>query len=120
MSMSFGGWSILGIAAAVAIIAGIVLLVAYAAQRGLVDRELDGVVAAETAPGTLPLARQRGHGRTLGMAGAAILGIGLVLGLLTAITGWGETTDLSGSGPGGAPVDCAQSWSGCPQSTPGP
>ncbi len=120
MPMSFGGWSILGIAAAVAIIAGIVLLIAYAAQRGLVDRELDGVVATETVPGTLPIASPRGHGRTLGMAGAAILGIGLVLGLLTAATGWGAGTDLSGSGPGGAPVDCAQSWSGCPQATPGP
>jgi hypothetical protein len=120
MSMSFGGWSILGVTAAVAIIAGIVLLIAYAAQRGLVHRELDGVVATETVPGTLPPSRQPGRGRTLGMAGAAILGIGLVLGLLTAITGWGQATDLSGSGPGGAPVDCAQSWSGCPQATPGP
>ena len=120
MPMSFGGWSILGIAAAVAIIAGIVLLIAYAAQRGLVDHKLDGVVAAEFAPGTRPLQRPPGHGRTLGMAGAAILGIGLVLGVLTAVTGWGGATDLSGSGPGGAPVDCAQSWNGCPQATPGP
>jgi len=120
MPTSLGGWSILGITAGITIIAGIVLLIAYAAQRGLVDRELDGVVAVESTEGAPVPARRGSHGRTLGMAGATLLGIGLVLGLLTAITGWGTATDLSGAGPGGAPVDCAQSWSGCPQATPGP
>jgi hypothetical protein len=120
MPMSFGGWSILGIVAAVAIVAGIVLLIAYAAQRGLVDRELDGVVASESMAGTTPATHDRAAGRMLGVAGAVTLAIGLVLGLLTAVAGWGGTGDLNGSGPGVAPADCAQSWSGCPQTTAAP
>jgi len=120
MPTSFGGWSILGIGAAVLIVAGVVLLIVYAAQRGLVHRELDGVVAAESVPGAAPAVRDRAAGRTLGVLGALTLGVGLALGLLTAVTGWGTATDLSGSGPGGVPADCAQSWSGCPQATPLP
>jgi hypothetical protein len=119
--MSFGGWSILGIGAAVTIVAGIVLLVVYAARRGLVHRELDGVVAepaAAVADGQAVASRGR-QGRTLGAAGAALLAVGLALGLLSAMTGWG-TSDGIGSGPGAGPVDCAQSWSGCPQATPVP
>lgn len=121
--MSIGGWSILGIASAVLIAAGIVLLVVYAAQRGLVHRALDGVVATETAPVAVPAplgVQARDRGRTLGAVGAAMLAVGLVLGLLTALLGWGGAGSTSDTGPGAAPVDCAQSWSGCPQATPGP
>ena len=46
--MPFAGWSPIGIAALVAIVAGIVLLVVYAVQRGLLNRELEGM---ETEPG---------------------------------------------------------------------
>src|SRR5512141_2766948 len=120
MSMSFGGWSVLGIAAAVLIVAGIVLLIAYAVERGLVHRELDGTVASDGATGTLPDAHVRGSGRTLGVVGAVALVVGLLLGLLSAVTGWGGMGTGLGVGPGTGPRDCAQSWNGCPQVTPAP
>lgn len=122
MSMSFGGWSVLGIAAAVLIVAGIVLLIAYAVERGLVHRELDGTVAADTA-GPVPVARvpgSSGGARTLGLVGAVLLAIGLVLGLLAAITGWGGAGFGGMMGPGIGPNDCARSWNGCPQVTVAP
>jgi len=117
MPMSFGGWSILGVAAAVAIVAGIVLLVVYAMQRGLVHRDLDGTEATEAGPEAAPVTRVP-RGRTLGLTGAVILVVGLALGLLSTLSGWGGAT--AGSGPGDGSQDCAQSWSGCPQSTPVP
>jgi hypothetical protein len=116
MNMSFGGWSATGIVAAIAIVAGIVLLIAYAVRRGLVDRDLDGTIAAEGAagstvePGVNPAANPAGSSRLLGAAGATFLGIGLVLGLVSAILGWGGSGGTAG---------CAQSWNGCPQATPG-
>ncbi|OGO55289.1 MAG: hypothetical protein A2V85_06600 [Chloroflexi bacterium RBG_16_72_14] len=117
MSLSLGGWSILGIGAAVAIVAGIVLLVAYALQRGLVHRELDGV-DPEGGPDAMPAAKAPAN-RTLGTIGAIVLVVGLALGLLSALAGWGGT-GTTGTGPGADPDDCAQSWSGCPQATPAP
>jgi len=117
MPLSLGGWSILGIGAAVAIAAGIVLLVVYAIQRGLVHRELDGI-DPESAADDAPLARASAS-RSLGAAGAVVLAAGLALGLLSAVTGWGGTA-TTGAGPGTPPEDCAQSWSGCPQATPAP
>ena len=122
MTMSFGGWSILGIAAAVLILAGIVLLIAYAVERGLVHRDLDGTVAADSL-GSVPTPRAAGSSggaRTLGLAGAALLVVGLVLGLLTAIGGGGGAGFGGTSGPGVGPGDCAQSWAGCPQTTVAP
>lgn len=116
MSIGPGGWSILGIAAAVAIVAGIVLLVAYALRRGLVHRELDGTESAEAGPEPPPPVREP-RDRTLGLAGAIVLALGLGLGLLSAVSGWGAAT--TGSSPGD-PDNCAQSWSGCPQATPVP
>ena len=120
MPMSFGGWNVLGIGAAVAIVAGIVLLVVYAVGRGLVHRDLDGTLPAEEGPAvdTTPLQRRPAR-RTIGLLGAVVLVIGLGLGVLSAITGWGAS-GTSGSGPGGANQDCAQSWSGCPQATARP
>jgi hypothetical protein len=117
MPMSFGGWSVLGIAAAITIAVGIVLLIAYAVQRGLTNRDLGGTFATETATETPQATREQGSGRTLGIVGAVTLVVGLGLGLLAATTGWGVPD--SGMGPGERPVDCAQSWSGCPQATPG-
>ncbi|MEW6225407.1 MAG: hypothetical protein AB1627_12345 [Chloroflexota bacterium] len=117
MSLSFGGWSILGIGAAVAIVAGIVLLVVYASQRGLVNRELDGI-DPEAGPDAVSAVRAPAS-RTLGAAGAVLLVVGLGLGLLSAIGGWGGS-GTTGTGPGTGPDDCAQSWSGCPQATPAP
>jgi hypothetical protein len=116
--MSFGGWSLLGMGAAVAIVAGIVLLVTYALQRGLVHRELDGTEPEPAEPPAATLSTPT-SGRTLGTAGAVLLAVGLALGLLSAIAGWGGATG-TGTGPGGPPDACAQSWSGCPQATPAP
>lgn len=123
--MPFAGWSPIGIAALVAIVAGIVLLVVYAVQRGLVDRELEGIdtepvpgAEADVAPparGTAPARRSR----TLGALGATLLVAGLALGLVSAAGGWGST-DATTGGPGTAPGDCAQSWEGCPKATPAP
>ena len=116
MNLGFGGWGVTGIAAAIAIVAGIVLLIAYAVRRGLVDRDLDGTIAAEGSaastvqPGVDRAASPPGSSRLLGATGATILAVGLVLGLVSAILGWG--------GSGGA-AGCAQSWNGCPQATAG-
>lgn len=118
--MPFAGWSPFGIAALLAILAGIGLLVAYAVGRGLVDRELAGIEEpAETgtqAPAR-PAAPARSS-RTLGALGATLLVVGLVLGVISAVGSWG--TDATTGGPGAAPADCAQSWNGCPQATPKP
>jgi hypothetical protein len=117
----FAGWSPAGIVALVAIAAGIVLLVAYAVQRGLVHRDLEGIEAAadpgtEAAPAVT--ARPR-RSRTLGMAGATLLVVGLALGAIAALGTW-TTGDATTGGPGPAPADCAQSWDGCPKATPNP
>jgi hypothetical protein len=125
MTLSLGGWSALGIAAAICIVAGIVLLVAFAAGRGLVHRELDalepdpGIDAPPAGVGSGPTGN-RDASRTLGIAGAALLVVGLVLGLASAVAGWDNGGSATGGGPGAAPLDCAQSWNGCPQATPGP
>lgn len=111
------GWGIMGIASAAAIVAGIVLLVVYALQRGLVDRELDGTDVDDADPDAGPGARAP-RSRTLGTTGAIILAVGLGLGLLSALGGWSGGT--TGTGPGSGSGDCAQSWSGCPQATPVP
>ena len=124
MPTSLAGWSPIGILAAVAIVAGIVLLVVYAMRRGLVDRAIEGDEAAQPVgtPGAptaspAPVLPARA-GRVLGIAGTALLVVGLFLGLATAITGWGNGPAASGL-PGGQPGDCAQSWNGCVQPTPG-
>ena len=115
--MPFAGWSPIGIAALFTIIAGIVLLVVYAVQRGLVHRELEGieetaVTGTETpAAPSAPLRRSR----TLGSLGAALLVLGLALGVISATGGWGAVT--TNGGPGAAP-NCAQAWGGCPKATP--
>ena len=118
--MPFAGWSPIGIAAFLLIAAGIVLLVAYAVGRGLVHRELEGIeeaavtgVEATPAP---PAPAKRS--RTLGTLGAALLVLGLALGVISATGGWGS--GVANGGPGVAPADCAQSWDGCPQATPNP
>lgn len=116
MPLNLDGWSVLGIAAAIAIALGFVLLVVYALRRGLTNSELDGTIAAETASETPPPARDRENGRTLGVIGAVVLIAGLGLGILAATTRWGSPD--GGMGPGNGPVDCAQSWNGCPQGTP--
>lgn len=110
------GWTILGVVSAVAIAVGIVLLVVYALQRGLVNRELDGTEDTGD-PDAAPVTRAP-RGRTLGAAGAIVLAVGLGLGLLTALGNWAGAT--TGIGPGGGPENCAQSWIGCPQATPVP
>lgn len=120
MPTSLAGWSPIGILAAVAIVAGIVLLVVYAMRRGLVDRAIEGDEAAQpigaSSASPAPVAPARA-GRVLGIAGTALLVVGLFLGLATAITGWGNGPAASGL-PGGQPGDCAQSWNGCVQPTP--
>lgn len=128
MTESLGGWTAAGIVAAIAITAGIVLLVVYAVQRGLVARELDGTdeqaaaMAADdptmvTVPATrVPAARRRAS-RPLGAIGALLLVVGLGLGAVTALGAWG-TNGPNANGPGAVPADCAQTWNGCPKATP--
>ena len=104
---------------AVTIVAGIICLAAYAVRRGLFHRALEDT--ADEPPGTTMSGPARviapRAGRRLGIAGTALLAVGLLLGLLTAIAGWGNGpggTGLFGIGPG----SCAQGWLGCPQATP--
>jgi hypothetical protein len=128
----FAGWSPAGIAALITIAAGIVLLVAYAVQRGLVHRELEGIETPSDgpvdpgmpaqearAPAAPAIAAPPRHSRTLGMVGAVLLAVGLGLGAIAALDNW-ETGDATTGGPGIAPADCAQSWDGCPKATPNP
>lgn len=114
--MLFAGWSPIGIAALFTLAAGIVLLVAYAAQRGLVHRELEGM-DAEPDPGVqapvAPPAPVR-RSRTLGVLGALLLMVGLGLGAIAAVGSWSTG---GGSGVGLPPDDCAQTWEGCPRTT---
>ena len=110
-----------GIAAAIAIVAGVVLLVAYAMRRGLVHRELDGTVNREASPdGVLePGPSTPAHSsRGFGALGAALLAVGLVLALLSVAA----VPQNSGGTliPGASNSDCAQSWNGCPQATKNP
>jgi hypothetical protein len=108
-------WPITGVLAAIAIAVGIVLLVAYAVRRGLVDHDLPDTIATTEVPtsGAAPVAGPAQQSRAMGAAGAVILAVGLALGLVTAIGGWGGAAGSSGDGSGG----CAQSWNGCPQAT---
>jgi hypothetical protein len=117
----FAGWSPAGIVALITIAAGIALLVAYAVQRGLVHRELEGIETAadpgtEAAPAVAAPPRRS---RTLGMVGATLLVVGLALGAVAALGTW-TTGDATTGGPGPAPADCAQSWDGCPKATQNP
>jgi hypothetical protein len=126
MTTGPSGWSLIGILAAICIVAGIVLLVAYAVRGGLVNRELDGTDAEADAgseeaagtgdpgtgaPGSAGARRGR---RTLGTLGAAALVLGLALGTVAALGGWSGSTS---TGPGAAPADCVQGWNGCPATT---
>jgi hypothetical protein len=129
MPLSLEGWSPLGIASAAAIVPGVVLLVVYAVRRGLVDRELDALDPEEPLdpPEGEPLRTDRSAGhagrraaprdgsRAMGTVGALLLAVGLAMGVLTAIAGWGGGG--TATGPGLGPDDCAQSWGGCPQAT---
>ncbi len=103
-------WPATGILAAVAIVLGIALLVVYAARRGLVHGDLPDTIASVEVPtdAPAPLRDAPQQSRALGLAGATILVVGLALGVVTAVSGWGGT-----NGSGG----CAQSWNGCPQVT---
>jgi hypothetical protein len=115
--MPFAGWSPVGIAALLAIAAGIVLLVVYAVTRGLVHRELEGI-EAPAEPGATPVAPTAPRpARTLGLAGAVLLVAGLALGAVAAAGVW-TSSDTSGTGL--PPADCAQTWQGCPNSTIAP
>ena len=106
-------WPLSGVLAAILIVVGVVLLVLYAVRRGFMQRDLPGTIAADEVPtsGPTPSGESAQQPRTLGALGALVLGVGLVLGLLTAVTGW------SGTGTGTSSKDCAQSWNGCPQVT---
>ncbi len=120
MTLNFGDWSITGIVAALGIVAGSILLVVYAVRRGLVNRDLDGTIEAEGPDGTMPAAAGAAAepSRALGVAGVIVLVAGLALGLVNVVTG--PTADSRATGPGNPPTDCAQTWSGCPQTTPRP
>lgn len=119
----FAGWSPIGIAALAAIAGGVALLVAYAARRGLVHRELEGIEAPVdgladpglAAAGPAPAPREGGPSRSLGIAGALLLVVGVLLGVVAATGTWGAGVP---GGPGLAPAECAQTWEGCPKATP--
>lgn len=104
-------WPVSGVLAAIAIVIGIVLLIVYAVRRGFMHADLPDTIPSGEVPvtGPAPTAEPPQTPRALGAAGAAILVVGLVLGVVTALGGWG-------SGAGGA-GGCAQSWNGCPQVT---
>ena len=121
MPAPFTGWSPAGIVALIAIVTGIVLLVAYAVQRGLVHRELEGIeTAADPGTEAAPvISAPPRRSRTLGMVGAIALVVGLALGAVAALGNW-TPGDATTGGPGLAPADCAQSWDGCPKATPNP
>lgn len=122
---TIAGWSLLAIVAAIAVVGGILLLAAYALQRGVLRRELHGTDEPAMEPQT-PAALQAGDPdtartsdqRTLGLAGAVLLAVGLGLGLVGVLTGWGVDESSASGGPGQPPADCAQTWEGCPQATP--
>lgn len=116
--MPFTGWSPVGIASLVTLAAGVVLLVAYAVQRGLVHRSLEGIDAVpdagvrEPAPAARPARRER----MLGAIGALLLLAGLAMGVVAAVGSW--SADQIEDTSGGLPADdCAQSWDGCPTTT---
>jgi hypothetical protein len=121
MDLTATGWRLTGIAAAILIGIGIILLVVYAFRRGLHHRELDGTEPdpgpGAPASGAPAPAAPRDISRTMGAAGAVILVLGLALGMIAATGGWGTRP---AAGPGTAPEDCAQTWNGCPQSTVAP
>jgi hypothetical protein len=134
MPVSLESWSVLGIASILAIVAGAGLLVAHAVRRGLVHGDLDAQETSDAIDGPADpldpasaIARARpatgdaaGGLRapvSLGLAGAALLVVGLALGLVTAVSGAGPVGSGAGA-PGAGPNNCAQSWTGCPQSTP--
>ena len=112
MTVSFAGWSPVGIVALIAIVAGIVLLVAYAVQRGLVHRELDGIETPPREPeGTMPAAAgaAAAASRTLGIAGCdRCWSSGLALGAIAAVVSW-ATGDATTGGPGPRPARTAPS-----------
>ncbi len=124
---TIAGWSLLAIAAVIAIAAGIVLLAAYALRRGVVHRELHGTVESEGEPQAVAAASTEVSAtaspeaaRTLGVAGAVLLAVGLGLGVVGVATGWGVSESSATGLPGQPPADCAQTWEGCPQETPVP
>lgn len=120
--MPFAEWNPVGIAAALLIALGIVLLVGYASRRGLVRGGLEGMdESIEPEVASEPTARPAGARpgpRMLGAIGAVVLVAGLVLGMIAALGSW--TAGDGVSGPESGPADCAQSWDGCPKSTPPP
>jgi hypothetical protein len=121
MNLNIGGWSATGVLALIAIIAGVVLLVVYAARRGFVHDELDGTIESVAVPfsGPAPVVEAAARPRVIGVAGATLLVVGLALGLASAVLGWGGGSGSSVGDRSDQPGSCAGSWNGCPQVTPG-
>lgn len=108
-------WPLSGVLAAILIVVGIALLIAYAVRRGLMRSDLPDTIATAEVPttGPAPAAERASQSRTLGALGAVVLVVGLALGVFTAVAGgWGSTGSATGADGG-----CAQSWNGCPQVT---
>ncbi len=119
MNLTLAGWSAPGVLALIAITAGIVLLVVYALRRGFVDHDLDGTIESADAAvaGPTRAAEAPSRPRAVGVAGAALLAVGLALGVTSAVLGWGVVGSGMMNGRSGQPADCATSWNGCPQAT---
>ncbi len=108
-------WPLSGVLAAILIVVGIALLVAYAVRRGLVQGDLPDTVESAAVPvsGPEPARGPARGSRALGALGALVLIAGLAMGVYTAASGgWGSGGDATGSSGG-----CAQSWNGCPAAT---
>ena len=122
MPAPFAGWSPAGIVALIAIVAGIVLLVAYARAarpgppRARGDRDGRRAGNRRSRPPSPP--RHAARARSAWPV-RSLLVVGLALGAVAALGSW-ATGDATTGGPGLAPADCAQSWDGCPKATPNP
>ncbi len=118
MSMNLAGWSPIGMGAALLIVVGVTLLVAFALMRGLPDVALDGAEAEPEPASPRPARARNRSSQPVGIIGALLLVAGLALGILSAAGGWGTSQTMRG--PGADPLDCAQAWNGCPNATVAP
>ena len=114
MTDTIGGLSAMGLAAAIFVTLGLVLLAVYAFRAGLAHRDIPQV--AGTAP-AVPVARPR----SLGLVGALLLAAGLGLAVVAAVVGDGAAAVPGDGRPGAVRAgDCAQSWAGCESANPAP
>ncbi|MEI7745571.1 MAG: hypothetical protein WCK58_17680 [Chloroflexota bacterium] len=113
-----------GILAAITLVAGTILLVAYVLQRGLVHRALDGTddeaAALAAHDPTAPTGTAARRPRRKGSSPTGGLGVLLlVVGLLLSFVAFGGNPTATAN-PGVQPTECVAGWNGCPATTPKP